>query len=89
MADDVASPSPTCATNNSDGWHSLDIAAVYRVLSTTADGLTATEATRMSVLRRPFANRWLNFAIAWEVVLLAFIIYTPFLQQPFGTFAFH
>ena len=43
---------------------------------------------RFSVLRRPFANRWLNLAIAWECVLLAVVIYTPFLQVPFGTFSF-
>ena len=43
---------------------------------------------RYSVLRRPFANRWLNMAVAWELVLLGVIVYTPFLQGPFGTFAF-
>jgi Ca2+-transporting ATPase len=43
---------------------------------------------RFSVLRRPFANRWLNLAIAWELVLLLVVIYVPFLQQPFGTFSF-
>ena len=42
---------------------------------------------RLSVLRRPFANRWLNLAIVWELVLLAVIIYVPFLQAPFGTFS--
>ena len=34
----------------------------------------------------PFANRWLNLAIAWELMLLAVIIYTPLLQPVFGTF---
>ena len=43
---------------------------------------------RVSVFRRPFANRWLNLAVAWEVVLLVAILYVPFLQQAFGTFAF-
>jgi Ca2+-transporting ATPase len=43
---------------------------------------------RFSVLRRPFANRWLNLAVAWELALLAVIIYVPFLQGPFGTFDF-
>jgi Ca2+-transporting ATPase len=43
---------------------------------------------RFSVLRRPFANHWLNMAVAWELVLLVLIIYVPFLQQPFGTFTF-
>ena len=41
---------------------------------------------RFSVLRRPFANRWLNLAVAWELGLLALIVYLPFLQRPFGTF---
>jgi len=43
---------------------------------------------RFSVFRRPFANRWLNLAVSWELVLLAVIVYLPFLQQPFGTFTF-
>jgi Ca2+-transporting ATPase len=43
---------------------------------------------RYTVLRRPFANRWLNMAIAWELVLLAVVIYAPFLHEPFGTFSF-
>jgi Ca2+-transporting ATPase len=43
---------------------------------------------RASVLVRPFANRWLNLAIAWEVSLLVLILYLPALQGPFGTFAF-
>ena len=43
---------------------------------------------RFSVLRQPFANRWLNLAVAWELLLLAAILYAPFLQEPFGTFAF-
>jgi Ca2+-transporting ATPase len=40
---------------------------------------------RLSVLARPFANRWLNAAIAWELVLLMAILYLPILQTPFGT----
>ncbi|MEO8681024.1 MAG: cation-translocating P-type ATPase [Vicinamibacterales bacterium] len=43
---------------------------------------------RFSVFRRPFANRWLNLAVAWELVLLVLIIYVPFLQGPFATFSF-
>jgi Ca2+-transporting ATPase len=39
-----------------------------------------------SVLRRPFANRWLNLAVAWEVMLLLCVLYVPALQAPFGTF---
>ncbi len=41
---------------------------------------------RNSVLIRPFANKWLNIAILWEVVLLFLIIYVPFLHDAFGTF---
>ncbi len=41
---------------------------------------------RHSVLVRPFANRWLNLAIAWELALLTLIIYVPVLNEPFGTF---
>jgi Ca2+-transporting ATPase len=40
---------------------------------------------RNSILNRPLANRWLNLAVLWEIVLLALIIYLPFLQAPFGT----
>ena len=43
---------------------------------------------RFSVFRRPFANRWLNLAVGWELALLGVILYTPFLQRPFGTFSF-
>jgi len=34
-----------------------------------------------------FKNKWLNLAILWEIVLLILIVYTPFLQEPFHTFA--
>jgi Ca2+-transporting ATPase len=40
-----------------------------------------------SILHRPFANRWLDLAVAWEVSLLALVVHVPFLQRPFGTFA--
>jgi len=43
---------------------------------------------RLSIVRRPFANRWLNTAVGWELVLLAAIAYVPFLQRPLGTFSF-
>jgi Ca2+-transporting ATPase len=39
-----------------------------------------------SVLDRPFANRWLNFAILWELILLVLIVSLPVLQEPFGTY---
>jgi len=42
---------------------------------------------RRTVLHDPFANRWLNLAICWEVLLLAAIMYVPFLQNAFGTSA--
>jgi P-type Ca2+ transporter type 2C len=41
---------------------------------------------RHSVLVRPFANRWLNRAVAWEIAILALVVYVPFLNGPFGTF---
>jgi Ca2+-transporting ATPase len=40
---------------------------------------------RHSVVRRPFANRWLNLAVIWELVLLAVVVYVPVLQPAFGT----
>jgi len=42
---------------------------------------------RYSVFHHPFANRWLNLAILWEVGLLVAILYIPWLQEPFGTFS--
>jgi Ca2+-transporting ATPase len=41
---------------------------------------------RVSVLHHPFANRWLNLAVAWELILLGVILYVPWLQTPLGTF---
>jgi Ca2+-transporting ATPase len=32
-----------------------------------------------------FANRWLLIAIFWETILMLFIVYLPFLQEPFST----
>jgi Ca2+-transporting ATPase len=40
---------------------------------------------RYSVFDRPFANRWLNLAIVWEIVLLVLVVNVPFLQDAFGT----
>lgn len=40
---------------------------------------------RHSALRHPFSNRWLNLAIAWELTLLAFVVYLPALHDLFGT----
>jgi P-type Ca2+ transporter type 2C len=42
---------------------------------------------RHSVLRAPFANRWLNLAVTWELALLGLVVYLPFLQGAFGTVA--
>jgi Ca2+-transporting ATPase len=41
---------------------------------------------RESVLNRPFANKWLNIAIVWELMLLCLIIYVPVLSTAFGTY---
>jgi P-type Ca2+ transporter type 2C len=40
---------------------------------------------RNSVLERPLANRWLNLAILWELVLVMLVINVPVLQDAFGT----
>ncbi len=37
--------------------------------------------------RRPFANKWLNLAMVWELSLMNGIIYLSFMHRPFGTFA--
>jgi len=42
---------------------------------------------RHSVLERPFANKWLNIAIIWELLLLTALVYVPFLHVLFGTFS--
>ncbi len=41
----------------------------------------------LTALRGTFSNRWLNAAILWELILLLCIVYVPFLQIAFGTFA--
>ena len=42
---------------------------------------------RHSVLRDPFANKWLNLAIGWELIMLVLILYIPILERIFGTVA--
>ncbi|HJX10295.1 MAG TPA: cation-translocating P-type ATPase, partial [Candidatus Binatia bacterium] len=42
---------------------------------------------RQSVWVRPFINKWLNLAIAWEMLLLLLVVYLPFFQYAVGTFA--
>jgi P-type Ca2+ transporter type 2C len=41
---------------------------------------------RHSVLNDPFANKWLNLAIVWELIMLGLIVYVPVLERTFGTF---
>lgn len=40
-----------------------------------------------SMFRRPFANRWLNLAVAWELALLLAVTQIPLLQTVFETTA--
>ena len=40
-----------------------------------------------SVFQKPFANKWLNLAILWELTLLSLIVYLPILHTVFGTFS--
>jgi Ca2+-transporting ATPase len=42
---------------------------------------------RNSVFDKPFANKWLNRAIVWEVILLLVIVYLPSLHEAFSTFS--
>jgi Ca2+-transporting ATPase len=42
---------------------------------------------RHSVLRKPFANKWLNMAVFWEITLLLLIVYLPVLHEPFKTYS--
>ena len=42
---------------------------------------------RRSILRRPFANKWLNRAIFWEPRLLLFIVLFPPIHELFGIYA--
>lgn len=42
---------------------------------------------RRSILHRPFANKWLNIAIFWELGLLVFVVLFPPMHEPFGTYA--
>lgn len=42
---------------------------------------------RHSVFRRPWANKWLNLAIIWELLLLVLIVYLLVLHVPFSTYS--
>ncbi len=39
-----------------------------------------------SIFNLPFANKWLNLAILWELILLGLIVYLPILQPAFRTY---
>jgi P-type Ca2+ transporter type 2C len=39
---------------------------------------------RRSILDHPLANRWLNLAILWEILLLGAVIYVPLFHRAFG-----
>lgn len=41
---------------------------------------------RVSLLYKPFANKWLNLAVAWELLPLAAVLYVPFLQEALSTY---
>jgi Ca2+-transporting ATPase len=80
-------------------WHygrSLDqAAALTRAMTVTFVSLVLIQffkaysfrSDHLHVLHKPFANKWLNLAIAWELALLFAIVYVPFLQHPFETTA--
>jgi len=42
---------------------------------------------RRSLVSSPFANRWLNLAVIWELALLIAIVHIPTLQLLLGTFS--
>lgn len=46
----------------------------------------AFRSDRASAFIEPFANKWLNAAIVWEFIALCFVVHSPILQVPFGTF---
>ena len=39
-----------------------------------------------STFKKPFANKWLNFAVLWEIVLLIVVVEVPFFNKFLGTF---
>jgi Ca2+-transporting ATPase len=42
---------------------------------------------RHSVLNKPFANKWLNWSIFLELIVMLLIVYLPFLHRPFTTYS--
>ena len=45
----------------------------------------AFRSDRNSMLYRPFANKWLNLAVLWELLLVLLLVNLPFLQDLFET----
>ena len=41
---------------------------------------------RNSVLVKPFANKWLNYSILFDLAMILLVIYVPGLQNAFGTY---
>jgi Ca2+-transporting ATPase len=41
---------------------------------------------RNSVFQKPFANKWLNYAILADVAMMVMVIYIPALHDAFGTY---
>jgi Ca2+-transporting ATPase len=41
---------------------------------------------RNSVLHKPFANKWLNYAVLLDLAILLLVIYVPALHDAFGTY---
>ena len=60
-------------------WYQQEAAAVTRALGT--DPVGGLDKPK------PFANKWLNRAILWELVLLVLIVYLPFMHRALGTFS--
>jgi Ca2+-transporting ATPase len=69
-----------------DAAHAMTMAFVSLVLIQFFNAYSF-RSDRLSALHRPFANTWLNLAIGWELLLLAAVVYVPFLQGPFSTYS--
>ncbi|HPH94582.1 MAG TPA: cation-translocating P-type ATPase [Anaerolineaceae bacterium] len=41
---------------------------------------------RHSIFQAPFANKWLNYAVLLDLLMLILVIYVPFLHDAFGTY---
>ena len=40
-----------------------------------------------SITGKPFANKWLNRAVIWELCMLSVVVYLPVMHVPFSTYA--